>query len=175
MPRVAAEQAARQRTAELETARVEVDTARIQNVHSEYQIVVNALGLKPAAGQALDSLVSLQEMPFQANLTLPGQLESVQGETRIQGWVAAASRWAAVGGAALVLLIFLRVLSRQKPEPVPVEVLSLTPEAAARSLPNANGITPELLNELIRQKPANVGVALRDWVSEAAPAPAGKN
>jgi flagellar M-ring protein FliF len=146
-----------------------------QELDALRQIVVNALGLKPAAGQALDSLVSLQEMPFQANLTLPGQLESVQGETRIQGWVAAASRWAAVGGAALVLLIFLRVLSRQKPEPVPVEVLSLTPEAAARSLPNANGITPELLNELIRQKPANVGVALRDWVSEAAPAPAGKN
>ncbi len=146
-----------------------------QELDALRQIVVNALGLKPAAGQALDSLVSLQEMPFQVNLTLPGQLESVQGETRIQGWVAAASRWAAVGGAALVLLIFLRVLSRQKPEPVPVEVLSLTPEAAARSLPNANGITPELLNELIRQKPANVGVALRDWVSEAAPAPAGKN
>ncbi len=139
------------------------------------QVVINALGIKAAAGQPLDTLVSLQEMPFQVNLTLPAQLEAVQGETRMQGWVAAASRWAAVGGAALVLIIFLRVLSRQKPEPVPVEVLSLTPEAAARSLPNANNVTPELLNELIRQKPANVGVALRDWVSEAAPAPAGKN
>src|SRR6185369_174866 len=30
------------------------------------QLVVNAPGLKPAAGQSLDSLVSLQEMPFQA-------------------------------------------------------------------------------------------------------------
>lgn len=139
------------------------------------QIVINALGLKAAAGQPLDTLVSLQEMPFQANLALPAQLEAVQGETRIQGWVAASSRWAAVAGAALVLIVFLRVLSRQKPEPVPVEVLSLTPEAAARSLPNANNVTPELLNELIRQKPANIGVALRDWVSEAAPAPAGKN
>ena len=47
----------------------------------------------------------------------------------------------------------------------------MTPEAASRSLPNSNSVTPELLNELIRQKPANVGVALRDWVA----VPASKN
>ncbi len=75
----------------------------------------------------------------------------------------------------MVLFIFLRVLSRQKPEPVPVEVLSLSPEAAARSLPNSNSVTPELLNELIRQKPNNVGVALRDWVSAGTPVAASKN
>ena len=57
------------------------------------------------------------------------------------------------------------MLSRQRPEPVPIEVLSLTPEAANRALPSSNGITPDLLNELIRQKPANIGVALRDWVA----------
>jgi hypothetical protein len=31
-----------------------------------------------------------------------------------------------------------------------------------------------MLNELIRQKPANIGVALRDWVAAGA-TPAGKN
>jgi flagellar M-ring protein FliF len=36
-------------------------------------------------------------------------------------------------------------------------------------------VTPELLNELIRQKPANVGVALRDWVSASPTATASKN
>jgi flagellar M-ring protein FliF len=44
----------------------------------------------------------------------------------------------------------------------------MTPEAANRSLPTGNGVTPDLLNELIRQKPANIGVALRDWVSAGA-------
>lgn len=146
-----------------------------QELDALRQIVVNALGLKAAPGQALDTLVSLQEMPFQVGIPIAAQLESTQGETRIQGWVGAASRWAAVGGAALILLVFLRVLSRQKPEPVPVEVLSLTPEAAARSLPNSNNVTPELLNELIRQKPANVGVALRDWVAAGSAATASKN
>ncbi len=135
------------------------------------QIVINALGLKPAPGQSLDSLVSLQELPFQSAAPLPVQIEALQSEGRLQGWLDVASHWAAVVGAVVVLLVFWRLLSRQKLEPVPVEVLSMSPDAAARSLPNSNSVTPELLNELIRQKPANIGVALRDWVA----APAGKN
>lgn len=139
------------------------------------QIVVNALGLHAAAGQSLDSVVALQEVPFQAMERMPAQLEAVRQETRWQGWVEVASRWSAVVGALAVLLIFWRMLSRQKPEPVPVEVLSLTPDAAARALPNSNAVTPELLNELIRQKPANIGVALRDWVANGSPQVASKN
>lgn len=140
------------------------------------QIVINALGVKAPAGQSLDTIVSLQETPFLAAERIPDQIAAIQSESRIQGWVEAASRWAAVAGAGIVLLIFLRMLSKQKPEAVPVEVLSMSPDAASRSLPNANAITPELLNELIRQKPANVGVALRDWVSAGTTAaPAGKS
>ncbi len=134
------------------------------------QIVVNALGLKPAAGQTLESMVSLQEMEFQAPQALPAQVEAVRGEGRLEGWLEIARHWAALAGAAAVLFMFWRTLGKQKPEPVPVEVLAMSPAAAARSLPS-NSVTPELLNELIRQKPANVGVALRDWVAE----PAGKN
>jgi len=129
------------------------------------QVVVNALGLKPAAGQSLESLVSLQELPFQAAERVPSEVAAIEKENRWQGWIEAASRWAAVLGAGAVLFVFWRMLGRQKPEPVPIEVLSLTPEAANRALPSSNGVTPDLLNELIRQKPANVGVALRDWVA----------
>jgi flagellar M-ring protein FliF len=129
------------------------------------QVVINALGLKPAAGQSLDSLVTVQEMSFQTAERIPAEVASIEKESRWQGWIEAGSRWAAVAGAALVMLMFWRMLGRQKPEAVPVEVLSLTPEAASRALPSSNGVTPDLLNELIRQKPANVGVALRDWVA----------
>ncbi len=129
------------------------------------QVVINALGLKPAPGQSLDSIVSLQEMPFQAAERIPAEVAAIEKDSRWQGWIEAASRWFAVGLAVIVLLVFWRMLGRQKPEAVPVEVLSLTPEAANRALPSGSNITPDLLNELIRQKPANVGVALRDWVS----------
>jgi flagellar M-ring protein FliF len=130
------------------------------------QVVINALGLKVAAGQSLDSLVSLQEMPFQAAEQVPAQVAAIEKENRWQGWVEAGSRWAGVLGAAVVLLIFWRMLAKQKPEPVPIEVLSLSPEPTKRTtLPANAAITPDLLNELIKQKPANIGVALRDWVS----------
>ncbi len=135
------------------------------------QVVMNALGLRALPGQSAESLVSLQELPFQAVDAIPDGIQAIRDENRLQGWVESASRWVAVGGALIVFFIFTRMLARQRPEPVPVEVLSMTPEAAARALPNSQAVTPELLNELIRQKPANVGLALRDWVG----APGGKN
>lgn len=134
------------------------------------QVVVNALGLKLAPGQTLESVVALQEMPF-AVTPVSQQIQAIQTENRVQGWIEVASKWTAVLGAAMVLLIFLRVLAKQKPEPVPVEVLSMPPEMAARSLQHGSAVTPEMLNQLIRQKPANIGTALRDWVAT----PAAKN
>ncbi len=140
------------------------------------QVVVNALGLKPAPGQTLESLVSLQETEFQAVAQGAAQMEAIRADTG--GWqtyVEMARGWLPFAGAALALLIFLRVLSRQKPEPVPIEVLSLSPETAAQRVGNSNNVTPELLNQLIKEKPANIGIALRDWVSSGTAQPAGKN
>lgn len=142
-----------------------------EEINALRQLVMNALGLKLAPGQAVESLISLQELPFQVNDSLPAQIQAIQDENRLQGWIETASRWVAVLAALAILAIFARMLSRQKPEPVPVEVLSMSPDAAARALPNSQSVTPELLNELIRQKPANIGLALRDWVA----APGGKN
>jgi flagellar M-ring protein FliF len=156
-------------------APAQVQKRTAQELDALRQVVVNALGLKPAAGQPLDSIVSLQELEFQAVEQTAAQLEAVRaGDGGLHRWLEVASRWVAVFGAAGVLLVFWRMLKRQKPEPVPIEVLSLTPENAARSLPNASNVTPELLNDLIRQKPANIGLALRDWVS-AGSGPGGKN
>ena len=77
--------------------------------------------------------------------------------------------------AVAVFGFFFRMLSKQKPEPVPVEVLSMPPDAMGgmgRSMQNGGtGVTPEMLNQLIRHKPANIGAALRDWVAT----PASKN
>jgi flagellar M-ring protein FliF len=146
-----------------------------QELEQLRQVVANALGVHPLPGQSLDSLVTLQEQEFQSTDTFTAA-PPVPLEVRVESWVEIAIRWAAVGGAALVLLVFWRMFKRQKPEAVPIEVLSYTPEQASRALPNANNVTPELLNELIRQKPANIGVALREWVnSGASGATASKN
>jgi flagellar M-ring protein FliF len=128
------------------------------------QIVMNALGLKAAPGQSLDSIVTIKEMPFAVE-PVSKEIQAIQEQNRWEVWIETARRWATIGGAVVVLLLFLRLLSRQKPEPVPVEVLTLPPEVAARSLPSGNNVTPEMVNQLIRQKPANIGVALRGWVA----------
>jgi flagellar M-ring protein FliF len=131
------------------------------------QVVINALGLKAAPGASLDNLVTLQEMTFAAPPAID-EIKAMEAESRWPAWAEAASRWAAFGGAVLVLLVFLRILSRQKPEPVPVEILTLPPDLAARALPSGGSVTADMVNELIRQKPTNVGTALRGWVTATA-------
>jgi len=135
-----------------------------EEISSLRQLVINALGVHAAAGQSLDNLVSLQEVPFQVP-QVAAQVEQIQRETRVATWIETASRYVALAVALAALLIFWRLLSRQKPEPVPVELLTEAPASGQRSLPRQGTVTPELLNELIRQKPANIGVALRDWAT----------
>lgn len=128
------------------------------------QLVINALGIHAAAGQSLDNIVSLQEMPFQVP-AISAQVAKIQKETRMETWVDAASHYVAVVIALVVLALFWRMVGRQKPEALPVELLNETPANGAHGMPVQGTITPELLNDLIRQKPANIGVALRDWVA----------
>jgi flagellar M-ring protein FliF len=126
------------------------------------RVVLNALGLKGAAGQNLDELVSVQETPFQMPV-IDKELEKDQAQAQIQNWVEVAVRYLAVVIALGAFYLFYRLLRKQRPEPVPVELLSATFSGNGRS-PGTAAFTPEMLNELIRQKPANVGTALRDWV-----------
>jgi flagellar M-ring protein FliF len=108
-----------------------------QEIDALRQVVINALGLRPAAGQPLESLVSLQEMSFQAAAHVPESFAAASGETRLQSWLELARTWAAAAMALGILVVFWRMLARQKP--------------------------------------ANVGVALRDWVAAGSTATASKN
>lgn len=147
-----------------------------QELDALRQIVINALGLKAAPGQALETLVSLQETEFSAASQQALGLEAAQAaQPSWPTYVELASRWVAVAGAALVLFVFWRMLQREKPEVVPIEAITVAAENNARNLPAAGAVTPEILNELIRQKPANIGVALREWVAAGSQQPAGKN
>lgn len=146
-----------------------------QELEALRQVVINALGLKAAPGQTLESLVSLQETEFSATIPHAGGFAAAQAaQPGWQTYAEIASRWVAVAGAALVLLVFWRLLKREKPEVVPIEAITVAPDNASRGGAASGPVTPELLNELIRQKPANIGVALREWVA-AGNAPAGKN
>jgi flagellar M-ring protein FliF len=67
--------------------------------------------------------------------------------------------------AATMFIIFLRMLKKFKPNEAEVQVLDEDDQqllAGTRSL--GSGLTPELLNDLIQEKPDNVGTALRRYL-----------
>jgi flagellar M-ring protein FliF len=71
--------------------------------------------------------------------------------------------------AIVMLVIFLRMYKKFKPSEAEVQVLDEDDQgllAGTRSL--GSGLTPELLNDLIQEKPDNVGTALRRYLETGA-------
>lgn len=129
------------------------------------QLVLNALGVKLAPGQTAESVVALQEVAFAAE-PLAAQAEQIRQQNKLQPYIDMGVRFLPIVAAGLLILYFMRRLGREKAEAVPVELLRELPASEQRALTGAPGtVTPELINELIRQKPTNVGTALRDWVA----------
>ena len=131
------------------------------------QLVVNALGVKLAPGLTAENVVALQEVSFPAE-PLAAQAEQLRQQNKWQPYADTALRFLPLLAAAALVLFFIRRLGREKPEAVPIELLRELPSSDRRSLAHGGSpgsITPELINELIRQKPTNVGTALRDWVA----------
>ena len=130
------------------------------------QLVLNALGVKLAPGQTVESVVALQEVAFPAE-PLVAQAEQIRQQNKLQPYIDMGVKLLPLVAAGVLILFFLRRLGREKPEAVPIELLRELPASEQqRALTGASGsITPELINELIRQKPTNVGTALRDWVA----------
>jgi flagellar M-ring protein FliF len=80
-------------------------------------------------------------------------------------------------GAVLVAVLlfgaFVRMLRRTKPDEIPMEMLSAQTEAEpVGSLPGGQQnnfaapqpVTVDLINDMIRRKPENIGAALRSWM-----------
>jgi flagellar M-ring protein FliF len=71
--------------------------------------------------------------------------------------------------AIVMLVVFLRMFKKFKPSEAEVQVLDEDDQgllAGTRSL--GSGLTPELLNDLIQEKPDNVGTALRRYLETGA-------
>jgi flagellar M-ring protein FliF len=67
--------------------------------------------------------------------------------------------------ALAIFIIFLRLLKKFKPSDAEVQILGEDDQqllSGTRSL--GRGLTPELLNDLIQEKPDNVSVALRKYL-----------
>lgn len=145
------------------------DAAKLESLR---KMVANALGVKGATDQDVARVVTLAEMPFP------------DSPKESQGILDTLSRNVEVlrdAGSVLVALIlfgaFVRMLRRTKPDEIPMEMLyppgdpnvGMTPEEIARAAAvNApQPVTVDLINEMIRRKPQNVGAALRNWMGKS--------
>jgi flagellar M-ring protein FliF len=119
------------------------------------QMVVHAIGAKEDATNQATRTVTLQEVAFPGQTVVkPNVTDMVFANSDLIRNVVA------IIVACVVLLIFMGMLKRSKPDAIPIELLK--PEPVSASFPT---ISAEALNDLIRQKPANVGVALRGWMA----------
>ena len=123
------------------------------------KMVINALGVKTIDEKDAAKVVSLEEVSFD---NPPAQKAGI-AEFALSHTDLVKNGIAVLVALALVF-VFLRMVKRAKPDEIPIEVFS--PIGAANG---TDGTPPpvsvELLNEMIRQKPENVGAALRDWMS----------
>jgi len=120
------------------------------------KMVVNALGVKDEAGKEANRTVTLEEVAFETQAeTKPTISDMVYSNSDLL------RNAFAVLLAFVMLGIFFGMLKRSKPDAIPIELLR--PETAVPVA--AAPISAEILNELIRQKPANVGAALRGWMA----------
>lgn len=129
-------------------------------------IVANALGIDTA--DQTTGTVTIQEMAFAGDpvsilANTPEEkafdiMEILQFGEEIIGTVV----------AIILFLIFFQMYRKFKSQPSPFEELKQQvfsrERAAAQSA--AAEVTPELLNELIRQKPENAAVTLRGWLKD---------
>ncbi|MEZ5278654.1 MAG: flagellar basal-body MS-ring/collar protein FliF [Opitutaceae bacterium] len=136
-----------------------------QELESLRQIVINALGIAPARNQSLDQIVALQEIDF-ADDPVVETVGVLQDEQKLHHWMDLGRSLVGVVLAVGAFGFFLRLLKRHKPSEASFELLrSDEDRRGGRSLDMSSEITPELLNDLIRQKPANVGYTLKEWMS----------
>ena len=124
------------------------------------KMVVNALGIKAADDKEAAKIVSLEEVAFDGGPTpKAGMMEFVKSNPDLlkQGF--------AVLVAVALVLAFVRMLKRTKPDEIPIEILELSHAATAEGAPLGGAISVDKLNEMIRRKPENIGAALRGWMA----------
>lgn len=123
------------------------------------KVVVNALGIKAADEKELAKIVTLEEVAFDGAPTQKaGALEFVRNNPDIL------KHGFAVIVALGLVFVFLRMLKKTKPDEIPIEILDQSQFSGAEGA-NGGGVSVEKLNEMIRQKPENIGAALRGWMA----------
>jgi flagellar M-ring protein FliF len=140
----------------------QVQSRPAEEIEGIRKMVVTALGVVPARGQALDQVVTVQEVDFASDPVVEeGGLMSPDVEWKMWFDVGRNVLFAVLALAGFVY--FLRLVRRSQAEAVSLEVYA--PGENGRGSELQGEVTPELLNEMIRQRPDNVSLTLKRWMS----------
>ena len=131
-----------------------------------YEIVANALGIKMSDGKVPEN-ITIKEIEFLGN-EVPQIGGFIDMPSTFIGWTNLLNNSVVVLVSILVFIFFIRMVNHHQPNKFILEILDEKQEKI--QLEKARNITPkptpELLNELIHQKPENIGVALQDWANK---------
>jgi flagellar M-ring protein FliF len=128
-------------------------------IDSLRRMVANAIGIK-GEDKELTKIVTIEEVAFETPAeTKPGVTDAVLSHPDML------RNGIAVGVALILFVMFLRMLKKTKPDEIPIELLNAQNGVHLEGGPGAPAVTVDMLNDMIRKKPDNVGLALRDWMS----------
>jgi flagellar M-ring protein FliF len=132
------------------------------------RIVQSALGLEATGDPSRKDDIALEEMPFndQPAMELTQQLDQ---QVKRQFWYDTALKFVYPVLAAVVLFLFWRLWQKTAKDEIPI-VLPATNGNGNGHRKSAHGVvTVEVLNQLIRENPANMTQAVRSWLARGKP------
>lgn len=129
------------------------------------KMIANAIGISSANPADIDKVISVQEVPFAktdmiTSTSILGSAYDIFGTLKEFGSIAL---------ALIMLLILFRIMKKHQPDSSIVELVD-GGLSVAGGVGGEKNVTPkltaELINELIKQKPENVGKTLKNWVKD---------
>ena len=135
-----------------------------QEIDGIRDAVVNAIGAR-FDQLDLDTHVTVHEVEFLPAFVGPAGETLNQFQQILDNYGPHLKNLLGVILALVIFVVFLRMLKKFKPSDAEVQILNEDDQqllSGTRSL--ASGLTPELLNDLIQEKPDNVGTALKRYL-----------
>lgn len=131
-------------------------------------IVENALGIQENDPARKDEL-TLEEMPFSDTVDTE-MAQQLQQQDKHQIWLDLLPKLFYPGLAIGIIFMFWRLLKNTKVDDIPVGVPVGNGNGRVTRSANGSGmVTVEVLNQLIRENPANMTQAVRAWMNRSNP------
>ncbi len=135
-------------------------------------IVKSALGIQENGDPGRKDEITLEEMPFN-DPTSPETIQQLEQQDKRQFWIDLVPKLIYPALAIGILFMFFRMLKNTKVDDIPLGVPIGNGHSNGRygkpGAPGSGVVTVDVLNQLIRENPANMTQAVRSWMGRGKP------